>query len=484
MVFSKMRKASKVVLVIVILGFAASGLYAALRSRYSGSGAEGRVVVTVNGTPIYDHILTQQFNMELMYANYYQSMFGYGEVSWLSWEAMKYDVLTRLIAEELLMQKAKADKIKVTNAEVEAELSALKAQYGEDLGTPDSVVKEHIRAHLPAEKLLQQIESSVEVTDEDLVRAYEEVNARHILISTDGRDEDEARALAEELLARAQAGEDFAVLAEEYSDDPGSRFSGGELGYFSRGMMVPEFEEAAFSTEVGGYALVQTTYGFHVINVLNRKEAVGPEFEEAKEELKQSLLSEKVGAKINELIEELWEQAEIVYQDRQMEGRYLYLKGDFEGAIEAYNAAMKANPQEFGIYPSLAEAYARTENLEKAVEIMQACVEQLSGSSMVAEAYVLLGQYHMLQEEEDLAAQSFVKASDADQYDLMLHYTLQAVLAQMGRTEELEVINQRIEAIYAAYEQMYEQQELAETEDVDAVEELEVETEEEVVVEE
>lgn len=101
------------------------------------------------------------------------------------------------------------------------------------------------------------------------------VGAKHILISFVGaehatagitRTEDEARALAEEIATKAKAGEDWAALAAQYTDEPGSKETGGDLGKFGRGQMVKAFENAAFSLGVGQVSdVVKSPFGYHVI---------------------------------------------------------------------------------------------------------------------------------------------------------------------------------------------------------------------------
>lgn len=103
----------------------------------------------------------------------------------------------------------------------------------------------------------------------------EEISASHILIQYKGalhagpnitRTKAQARALAEKVLAKARAGEDFAKLAAKYSDEPGAAERGGALGHFSRDEMVPQFSNAAFKLKVGQISgVVETPFGFHII---------------------------------------------------------------------------------------------------------------------------------------------------------------------------------------------------------------------------
>ncbi|MEE8349318.1 MAG: peptidylprolyl isomerase, partial [Acidobacteriota bacterium] len=123
--------------------------------------------------------------------------------------------------------------------------------------------------------LVPEDEAQVELTEQQItermatIAEKDEVQASHILISS---ITPEAEEKAEDLLQQVRDGADFSELAREHSDDSGSAINGGELGFFKRGMMVPEFEEAAFSMEPGDVSdLVATTYGFHIIKVTDVK---------------------------------------------------------------------------------------------------------------------------------------------------------------------------------------------------------------------
>jgi peptidyl-prolyl cis-trans isomerase D len=126
----------------------------------------------------------------------------------------------------------------------------------------------------------------------------EQRHVRHILLKLPpgGGDADKrsVRDLAASVLARAKKGEDFAALARSMSQDPGSAAKGGDLGWFGRGQMVKPFDDAAFTTAAGQFApIVETEYGFHVLQVLESRAAGAVPFEEAKESIRRRLELQK-----------------------------------------------------------------------------------------------------------------------------------------------------------------------------------------------
>jgi len=128
------------------------------------------------------------------------------------------------------------------------------------------------------------------------------VHARHILVkageSATEEAKQEARQRAEELLERARAGEDFAALATEHSEDPGSAARGGDLGFFGRGAMVPAFEESAFALEPGTISdLVESRFGFHIIKVEARHEESVQDLDEVRDDIIE-LLRPRLGRRL------------------------------------------------------------------------------------------------------------------------------------------------------------------------------------------
>jgi len=127
----------------------------------------------------------------------------------------------------------------------------------------------------------------------------EQVRASHILLNTAGKDEAAVRKQAEDILQQVKAGADFAELAKKYSEDEGSKPNGGDLDYFSRGRMVPEFEAAAFALEVGQVSdIVKSQFGFHIIKVVDKKPAVTRSLDEVRPQIEEQLKRQRADQQI------------------------------------------------------------------------------------------------------------------------------------------------------------------------------------------
>jgi peptidyl-prolyl cis-trans isomerase D len=149
----------------------------------------------------------------------------------------------------------------------------------------------------------------VEARYKESVQVYstpEQVRASHILFKTEGKDEAAVKKQAEAVLARAKAGEDFAALAKKYSDDDTNKAKGGDLDYFGRGTMAKEFEDAAFSLQPGQISdLVKTTFGFHIIKVVDKKAASTRPLDEVRGLISDTIKREKAEQEVSRLADQV-----------------------------------------------------------------------------------------------------------------------------------------------------------------------------------
>jgi peptidyl-prolyl cis-trans isomerase C len=250
---------------------AAAGLLAALAAMISPALAEDKIVATVNGHNISETDLALA-----------EAEIG-GELGNLPPATRRRVLVEYMIENQLFAEAAEAEKLG-TGPEFERRLV-----YWRQRALRDAYFERSVKASIGIEAARGIYEDKVKG-----LKPEEEVQARHILVAK----EEDAKKLAE----RAKAGEDFAQLAKENSGDGGSKEQGGMLGYFGRGQMVPQFEEAAFALKKGEISdPVQSQFGWHVIKVEDRRQKPPPSFEEVKDRLIGSMVQSKAQNIANEL---------------------------------------------------------------------------------------------------------------------------------------------------------------------------------------
>lgn len=192
----------------------------------------------------------------------------------------------------------------------------------------DPAIKERadilVNDFLALEYAKEKVGKDVNVEEKDIKQYYEMhknefqvpemIRARHILVKFDNNASDgerkKAREKAEGLLKRIKDGEDFAKIASESSDDPGSKGKGGDLGFFTKGKMVPEFEKAAFSLKPGEVSqIVESPYGFHIIRVEEKKDNDFEPYEAVKEKIREKLAVDIRKAKYSEFVDRAFKNA-------------------------------------------------------------------------------------------------------------------------------------------------------------------------------
>jgi peptidyl-prolyl cis-trans isomerase D len=166
---------------------------------------------------------------------------------------------------------------------------------------------------------IDALRAKVVVPAADIERAYnnsieqystpEQVRASHILLKTEGKDDAAVKAKAEEVLKLAKGGADFAALAKAYSEDEQSAKNGGDLDYFGKGRMVPEFDQVAFTMEPGQISgVVKTQYGYHVIKLVDKKAATTRSLADVRQQINDQLANERAQAQAADLAESLGKQ--------------------------------------------------------------------------------------------------------------------------------------------------------------------------------
>ncbi|MGA2090036.1 MAG: peptidylprolyl isomerase [Endomicrobiales bacterium] len=274
---------------------------------------------------------------------------------------LKQRLLDQMIDDKLLKQEAKNRKIKVTKRDTDTGIAQVKKRFATDAEFQAELTKEditeaqfvkRIEDQMLVMKLIEQeVKAKTDPPKEEEIKAFydkiqqkmngkdlglpkkeedeiaglakllarasaEQVHARHILVSVDKNADMKTKAAALNKIKSIQKelkdGGDFEALAKKYSDDPGSKNKGGDLGFFSRGDMVPEFEKAAFALNVGQISEpVQTDFGYHLIKVEEKRAGKKATYEDVKNDLKEFLYQKNAQKRYEVWVKDLRDKANI-----------------------------------------------------------------------------------------------------------------------------------------------------------------------------
>ncbi len=282
------------------------------------------VVATVNGNDITEQQLLDE--MAKVPAYYFSMMDN---------ATIQSAILEQLIARELLMGKADAMGISVTEQEIKDALANITTQAQitqeeflvrlEEENMTLEEVREYLKEQIVINKVIEsEVLKNIHVTEEEIQAYYEnatadlmQVRASHILICykdalrcEQNRTQEEALEQASDIIIQLKEGAEFTDLAN-LSDDPSAEFNAGDLGWFSKGQMVPEFENAVFSMNVGEISEwpIKTEYGYHVIMVTDKKDS----FDDFKENIVADLTLEKQQIAAEEYLAALKAASDIQY---------------------------------------------------------------------------------------------------------------------------------------------------------------------------
>ncbi|MFH1626442.1 MAG: peptidylprolyl isomerase [Pseudomonadota bacterium] len=243
---------------------------------------------------------------------------------------LKTSSLERLIEEKIVLLEIDRLGIKITRDELDSEISRIKRDYPGESFT-EMLISEYVsyrdweermRLKLLIEKLINQvIMPKVRIEDQEVERYFEthsqeffvpeQIRASQIVVNT--------KAEAYEILKRLKAGEDFGKLAKEQSLSPDSE-NGGDLGFFERGHMPPEFDEVVFSLPIGKLSdIVKSPYGFHIFRVEDKRKARKMFLYEVYDQIEQRLMREKTEAEYDRWLRNIKNTAKVEVNHRLFE---------------------------------------------------------------------------------------------------------------------------------------------------------------------
>ncbi|HEY0382310.1 MAG TPA: peptidylprolyl isomerase [Candidatus Elarobacter sp.] len=234
-------------------------------------------------------------------------------------------VLGQMVQQQLIDQYARDKKVEVGQADIDKKLTETKArmqpgQY-EQILKQQSLTEQDVQNILKQQLVLEKaVAPQVHVSESDIKAYFDknrtlfdkpaQVRARHILVAD--------AAKAKEVLAKLKAGGSWDALAKQYSTDPSSKDKGGELGFFGRGQMVPAFQDAAFGANVNQIVgPVKSAFGYHVLQVEEKKPAQKASLASAHDTIKTQLTNQQQATAVPAFLQQLKSGAKIdVYDDR------------------------------------------------------------------------------------------------------------------------------------------------------------------------
>lgn len=249
--------------------------------------------------------------------------------------SVRRSVIQRMVEEELLFQESRQLGIVISTEEIDAEVVAARARFKDKAAFEQELTRLHMdetqyRRKLHRQRAVERVIErlampSITISEEEISRFYEanpqrfqtpeKIRLSHILIriapGENPDDQTPARLKIEMIKDQLDRGEDFALLAKQYTEEP-RREQGGDLGYIQRGQMLPQLEAVAFELEVGEISPILTTvHGFHLMRVTDHTPEEVTAFEDARPDIQRTLTQLKRDRAVRAYIDALREKADI-----------------------------------------------------------------------------------------------------------------------------------------------------------------------------
>ena len=434
------------------------------------------VIATVNGDPItrtdFDSTLSS-FQGQLQMSG---RTLGVAETPLLN-----STVLDQLVAAKLQLQQAKQSNVAVTDAEIAkkraevvdasglrqklslpptasfAEIDAALAKAGQtqtiEQRLPDDTLRQLILLGDPQSgqpgKVQAAFSSAIVVTDADARQFYTKYHTRHILVDNKTKRTDaQAKVQAAQILAKAKApGADFAALAKQYSDDPGTKAKGGDDGFIDESTQyIPEFKKAAFSLRPGETSpdlVVSPQYGYFIIKLDAVKTDLPADFEKNKAKYLDQIKQQRAQTKYSDLMASLKDSAKIDVKDPALAGDRAFSEAaragnaapvKYQAALADYQVALKANPpagEKAAINAALAQVYQGLHQTPQAIAAYEEALKARDDASL----QMTLGNLYLQNKDNANAVKHFQQASALAWNDQSTHVQLMMSYRQAGRPD-------------------------------------------------
>ena len=459
---------------LVGFGISFSGGFGGSSSAAAQSGDD--VIATVNGDPI----TRDDFNRELTsFQNQLEQMgrnVGIAETPLLNDTALE-----QIIAAKLQLQEAKNSHVSVSDAEVQKMRETVIAADGlrqklslpptasladvdaalEKAGNPplaqtltDDTLRQMILLGDPQTgqpgKVQAAFGNTIVVTEDDARRFYTKYHTRHILIDNKKRSDVQAKAQAQDILAKAEApGADFAAMARKYSDDPGTKAKGGDDGFIDETTQyIPEFKKAAFSLKPGEVTpdlVVSPQYGYFIIKLDAVKTDLPADFEKNKAKYLDQIKQQRSQTQFQAQMASLKDSAKIDVKDPALAADRAFAQAKqqsnpvsaqpkYQLALADYQKALKTNPpalEKAAINAALAQVYQALNQTPQAIAAYEDALKTRDDASLE----MTLGNLYLQNKDNANAVKHFQQASALAGNDQSTHVQLMMNYRQAGRPD-------------------------------------------------
>jgi parvulin-like peptidyl-prolyl isomerase len=435
-----------IVVCVGVLAFTGIGSYISGNKQDASAPASSTdVVATIDGTPIsedqFNNVLTQE---KERYAQ------GGAPLSIAQTPELRAAAFAQAISPILLAQLAKENGLAVSDDEVAAERTKQLIPVKRELGLPSSATEsdissalenyghtidqivnnDDIKTSLLAQKYLDHVTQADQANNTTVANYYKQVETRHILISNKTRPDAQAQALAEDLIARIKSGDSFVKLAKEYSDDPGTKKTGGEDGFIGQATgYVPEFKNAALALSAGEVTptpVLSPQFGYFIIQAEAIRPGLPADFTKNHAQYVAQVTSQLTNQDEQAQIAAEKAKATIKIGDPRLQAD-IALSDPSQGvslqsALADYNQALKSasDSDKAEIYASEAQIYQQTGQPKLAIASLVSALGDVEDSTLRLE----LGDLYKSTGQPAEALKQFQIASQNSYDDPQIHYQL------------------------------------------------------------